>query len=377
MRITLSAPYVGGAGPKPTTGVLVNDRLEVAARFAVGPGMSTTLDVAPGIYTARFRRGAGANTALRVDTDAVNTLLLRPSRSIRKQLGGAPAKRTGPPMDREAAGEAAVPRMSNRALSGSREPLAARIRRMDFGADGLNFNHRGELLEINAGRSLGALSSLHVRRPVSPSCRRPEQIRCECARQHAELRMPTYNSAVLLRTLCPNMLEVGALNELRSKLHGPDAEQLLQRKVADPAAAAVGGYCLLRTADRERLHDWPGNLADLYPEMPDGAIIHAWQLILADSLNTPALVTERLLAASRAGPRFSPRASDSFVTVWTCWPLMAPKFPRRQERHARVGCCIGPRPPPFTTFAGISPQEPTLSPHAPSIPGKPLSELTG
>ena len=57
------------------------------------------------------------------------------------------------------------------------------------------------------------------------------------------------------------------------------AEELVFHKHQDPMAAAVGGYFLLRINDLERLHNWANNLANRFPWMPDGAIIHAWQLI--------------------------------------------------------------------------------------------------
>ncbi len=57
------------------------------------------------------------------------------------------------------------------------------------------------------------------------------------------------------------------------------AERFLFTKRKDTAAAAVGGYYLLRTDDYERLHDWANNLADWFDWMADGPIIHAWQII--------------------------------------------------------------------------------------------------
>lgn len=57
------------------------------------------------------------------------------------------------------------------------------------------------------------------------------------------------------------------------------AEELVFQKHQDPIAAAVGGYFLLRINDHERLHNWANNLANWLTWMPDGAIIHAWQLI--------------------------------------------------------------------------------------------------
>jgi hypothetical protein len=57
-----------------------------------------------------------------------------------------------------------------------------------------------------------------------------------------------------------------------------NAEELLRGKMADPIAAAVGAYALLRFADLERLHDWTANLYDLFPEIPDAAAIRGEHL---------------------------------------------------------------------------------------------------
>lgn len=66
-------------------------------------------------------------------------------------------------------------------------------------------------------------------------------------------------------------LQSGRLQEAASVIG--DAEKLLQQKMADPFGAALGGYALLRLGQLERLHHWPRNLADLFPWLPDGAVI--------------------------------------------------------------------------------------------------------
>ena len=66
-------------------------------------------------------------------------------------------------------------------------------------------------------------------------------------------------------------LESGALAEASDLVQ--DAEEMLQQKMADPVEAALGGYVLLRVGDLERLHQWPENLADWFPSLPDGAVI--------------------------------------------------------------------------------------------------------
>jgi hypothetical protein len=57
------------------------------------------------------------------------------------------------------------------------------------------------------------------------------------------------------------------------------AERFLFEKYEDPAAATIGGYFLLKVNDLSRLHNWADNLANRFEWLPDGAIIHAWQLI--------------------------------------------------------------------------------------------------
>lgn len=57
------------------------------------------------------------------------------------------------------------------------------------------------------------------------------------------------------------------------------AERFLFAKHDNTAAAAIGGYFLLKVNDLSRLHDWANTLANRFEWLPDGAIIHAWQLI--------------------------------------------------------------------------------------------------
>jgi hypothetical protein len=57
------------------------------------------------------------------------------------------------------------------------------------------------------------------------------------------------------------------------------AQRFLFAKRDDTAAAAIGGYFLLKVNDLSRLQDWANNLANWFKWLPDGVIIHAWQLI--------------------------------------------------------------------------------------------------
>jgi hypothetical protein len=85
------------------------------------------------------------------------------------------------------------------------------------------------------------------------------------------------------------------------------AEKMLFSKMADPTAAAVGGYFLLRIRDFARLRNWANNLANWIGWMADGPIIHAWQLFAqadGDPERREALTAQaraRLLEASARG----------------------------------------------------------------------------
>lgn len=76
-----------------------------------------------------------------------------------------------------------------------------------------------------------------------------------------------------------DMLNTGAMLEAKSFVNAQLAEGLLQSKIDNAWAAAIGGYYLLKVKDNERLHDWANNLANWFEWFPDGAIIHAWQMI--------------------------------------------------------------------------------------------------
>lgn len=51
------------------------------------------------------------------------------------------------------------------------------------------------------------------------------------------------------------------------------AQEMLRTKMADPIGAVVGGYALLKLHAIDRMHDWPDNLANLFPDLPDGPVI--------------------------------------------------------------------------------------------------------
>ena len=58
------------------------------------------------------------------------------------------------------------------------------------------------------------------------------------------------------------------------------AEDMLAQKMANPFAATVGAYLLLRLRRTDLLHDWTKNLANWFDEFSDPLIIRAWHLVL-------------------------------------------------------------------------------------------------
>ena len=75
------------------------------------------------------------------------------------------------------------------------------------------------------------------------------------------------------------LLTNGAIREAQTLTNARDAERLLFEKMVNPVTAAIGGYFLLKIGELERLHGWANNLANWFPWLADGAIIHATQLL--------------------------------------------------------------------------------------------------
>ncbi|KYC42435.1 hypothetical protein WA1_20950 [Scytonema hofmannii PCC 7110] len=82
-----------------------------------------------------------------------------------------------------------------------------------------------------------------------------------------------------------------------------DAERLSRKKIANPISAVIGGYYLLQIGAYEQMSDWLENLDYNFPWLPDGAIIHAYQLLGKPkrSDNDLTLARERLLEATHRG----------------------------------------------------------------------------
>lgn len=83
------------------------------------------------------------------------------------------------------------------------------------------------------------------------------------------------------------------------------AEKLLFNKQEDPASAAIGGYYLLSAGRLDRLHDWTNNLANWFPWLPDGALIHAWHLLRQKQQDVEQARARLIEAANRGVPLYT------------------------------------------------------------------------
>jgi hypothetical protein len=143
-----------------------------------------------------------------------------------------------------------------------------------------------------------------------------------------------------------------------------DAERLVQQKLGDPSAAAVGGYYLLRAQKLDRLHDWTQNLDNWFPWLPDGAVIHAWHLLRQERPDVER-ARDRLLEAERRGV---PLYTQGLRMLFDGLDLLARKLgdenlKRAWERVERYAVAANWRAM-TTTFYGVVPSEPSPRPNA-------------
>jgi hypothetical protein len=89
-----------------------------------------------------------------------------------------------------------------------------------------------------------------------------------------------------------------------SKALYDEAQSLLWGKLANPYAAAAGGYVLVRTLRGAELPDWYSWLANLdnwFPWMPDGAVLHGWQQLLQGDDESIEIARNCFIEAVRRG----------------------------------------------------------------------------
>jgi hypothetical protein len=90
----------------------------------------------------------------------------------------------------------------------------------------------------------------------------------DCSIQHPQ-------ASLLLR-----LRRSGHLGATEAMLSSPEmsAERLLVERTADPIAAAVGAYTLLRMGNLDVLGEWTQSLLERFPKLPDGAVIRGEHL---------------------------------------------------------------------------------------------------
>lgn len=128
----------------------------------------------------------------------------------------------------------------------------------------------------------------------------------------------------------------GAMRDWAS--HG---ESLLKSKMSDPYAAAVGAYLLLRLGDYAHLRDWPRNLADRFPALPDGCVIWAWQLIQTAPSREQEIAEYLLMAAARGLPVYGHGTRLLFDGLTLLGDVGRPALERLQ---AQVGALVRTSP---------------------------------
>ncbi|WP_169409396.1 hypothetical protein [Dyadobacter beijingensis] len=161
------------------------------------------------------------------------------------------------------------------------------------------------------------------------------------------------------------LLTNGAVARAKRLSNAEEAERLLYEKMVNPVTAAIGGYFLLKTDELERLHDWANNLANWFPWLPDGAIIHATQL-LSKKDKTEAdiqMIRTRLLGAASEGiPVYSEGLRLLEKGLTQLWYHSDKGDEEVGNARKRIGsyAAVVDWSQETTTFTGISPTAPGI-----------------
>jgi hypothetical protein len=137
------------------------------------------------------------------------------------------------------------------------------------------------------------------------------------------------------------------------------AEEMV--KLGDPSSAAIAGYYLLIAGELKRLHYWTRNLADWFPWIADGSVIHAWHLMRQDKPNLEQAREHLLQAEQRGLPIFTQGLRllfdglDFFSEKSPCDAVVI-RARDRLQRYARAANWRALT----TSFYGGNPSEPDL-----------------
>ncbi len=185
---------------------------------------------------------------------------------------------------------------------------------------------------------------------------------------------PNKKAQVLL-----SLITSGDMARAKSLSSVKDAAELLYSKMRDPAAAAIGGYFLLKTGELEKMHDWANNLADWFPWMPDGAIIHAWQVIQqgGPDLNIKA-IRDRLIEAVNRG---IPVYTEGLRLLYDGLTMLSFEFKQQDETveqaFARIKqyMAYADMSQETTTFTGIYPDHPGGTKKEDALSSRPVKKI--
>ena len=173
-----------------------------------------------------------------------------------------------------------------------------------------------------------------------------------------------------------SMLTSGAIDQAKAMEHAGAAETMLYGKMADPTAAAIAGYYLLKTGELDRLHDWTRNLANWIDWMADGAVIRAWHLLKAVRYagTDPDEARQKaraffLEAVDRGVPIYTEglRLLRDGLNALSSNPDDAEARAAKSKIDAYTQSCDWTAP--LTTFNGSAPDKPSATPRT----GKPES----
>ncbi len=159
------------------------------------------------------------------------------------------------------------------------------------------------------------------------------------------------------------LLTNGDIRKAKSLSNAAEAEELLYQKMRNPVTAAIGGYFLLKIGELDRLHDWANNLANWFTWLPDGAIIHATQLLNKKEKRKKDidLIRKRLLQAAGEGiPVYSEGLRLLEKGLTQLWYHSEQKDNEIKKAHDRIGDYLEVTDfsHETTTFTGFSPSEP-------------------
>jgi hypothetical protein len=302
--------------------------LEPVQRISIAPGSEASVSV------------PSEQSFIRIHLPSGRAVTMRPSGDLVYDIQRADLERTGSRKPPERWADAA------KSVSGIRDYHLLRssadefflgadkapVRETTFGADGAEDRNQATL-ESGIGATWnppvkGSLSPDRSELRFSPSGSQvPYQLRVSMGKQTLTARLPGNTRSAYLRA--DDISNTQRVVSLRVASESPtadtvgaylargdyysaeammpwakQAESLLQQKLADPYAATVSAYLLLRLERFDLMHNWPKNLADWFPELSDGCVIWASQL-LAQKRDTQEAAEYLLKAVERGLPVYT------------------------------------------------------------------------